>query len=70
MGHWFKGKTVNDRCGRISDRELIQATDQMMFDNGETEIFVRQKKKASPEKNVNICEHERGQERKKTQALS
>jgi integrase len=70
MGHWFKGKNVNDRYGRISDQELIQAIDRMTFDHGETEIFATLKKKSSSEKNVNICEHERGQKRKKIQALS
>jgi hypothetical protein len=43
MGHWFKGKSVNDRYGRISDQELIQAIDSMTFDHGESEIFVAQK---------------------------
>lgn len=40
MGHWFKGKSVNDRYGRISDKELLDAIDKMTFDHGETEIFV------------------------------
>jgi len=50
MGDWFKGKSVNDRYGRISDQELIQAIDRMTFDHGETEILVSQpdsKKKAN-----------------------
>lgn len=42
MGHWFKGKSVNDRYGRIGDQELIQAIDRMTFDHGETEILVPQ----------------------------
>jgi len=70
MGHWFKGKNVNDRYGRISDDELIQAIDSMGFDNGETEIFVAQKKKTSPKK----CEHfvniNGGKKEKRTQVLS
>jgi integrase len=74
MGHWFKGKNVNDRYGRISDQELIQAIDRMTFDHGETEIFVAQKKTPSPEEKcehfVNICEHKRGPKRKKIQILS
>jgi integrase len=40
MGHWFKGRSVNDRYGRISDQELLDAIDRMTFDHGETEIFV------------------------------
>jgi hypothetical protein len=42
----------------------------MTFDNGETEIFVPQKKRLTPDKNVNICEHGRGQKRKKIQAVN
>jgi integrase len=40
LGHWFKGKSVSDRYGRISDQELIQAIDKLTFDHGETEILV------------------------------
>jgi integrase len=40
LGHWCKGKSVNDRYGRISDQELVQAIDNMTFDHGETEIWV------------------------------
>ena len=40
MGHWFKGKSVNNRYGRIGDKELLQAIDNMTFDHGETEILV------------------------------
>ncbi len=40
LGHYFKGKTVNERYGRISNRELIEAVDKMTFDHGETEIIV------------------------------
>jgi hypothetical protein len=32
MGHWFKGKSVNDRYGRIGDQELLDAIDKMTFD--------------------------------------
>ena len=45
MGHWFKGKSVNDRYGRISDNELLDAIDKMTFDNGETEILVSSPRK-------------------------
>lgn len=40
LGHWFKGKSVNDRYGYISDEELLQATDKMTFDHGETQILI------------------------------
>lgn len=70
MGHWFKGKNVNDRYGRISDQELIQAIDQMTFDHGETEILVRRQKQKVPEENGNILETFGVQKRKKTQAMS
>jgi hypothetical protein len=40
MGHWFRGKTVNERYGRISDEELLAAIDLMTFDFGDTEILV------------------------------
>ena len=40
MGHWFKGKSVNDRYGRISDKELVNAIDSMTFEHGPTEILV------------------------------
>jgi integrase len=44
LGHWFKGKSVSDRYGRISDQELIQAIDKLTFDHGETEIPVARSK--------------------------
>lgn len=40
MGHWFKGKSVNDRYGRISDAELLAGCDLLTFDHGETEIVI------------------------------
>lgn len=39
MGHWFKAKSVNDRYGRIGDKELLDSMDKMTFDHGETEII-------------------------------
>ncbi len=42
LGHWFKGKSVNDRYGVISDQELVQAVDRMILDNGETVIWASQ----------------------------
>jgi integrase len=40
MGHAQRGKSVHERYGRISDRELRDAIDGMTFDHGETEILV------------------------------
>ncbi len=40
LGHWQKGRTVNERYGFISDEELVAAVDKMSFDHGETQVFV------------------------------
>jgi integrase len=40
LGHWYRGKSVNERYGHISDHELLQAIDSITFDHGETEIWV------------------------------
>ncbi len=40
MGHWYRGRNVTERYGRIGDEELIKAIDQMTFDHGKTEILV------------------------------
>ena len=40
IGHWLRGKSVNDRYGRIGNHELIDAIDKMSFDHGDTEILV------------------------------
>lgn len=40
MGHWYRGRNVNERYGRIGDAELIKAVDLMTFDHGQTEILV------------------------------
>jgi integrase len=47
MGHWYRGKNINERYGRIGDQELIDAIDKMTFDHGDTEIFVSPKKEKS-----------------------
>jgi len=39
MGHWFKGKSVSDRYGRISDQELVQAIDGLNVHHGKSEIW-------------------------------
>jgi integrase len=49
MGHWYRGKTVTERYGRISDEELIRAIDSMTFDHGETEILLSGVGKERPE---------------------
>jgi integrase len=49
MGHWFRGKTVVERYGRISDADLRREVDKMTFDNGQTEILISGLKKKKPE---------------------
>ena len=48
MGHWYRGRTVTERYGRISDEELIRAIDAMTFDDGDTEILLSDGKKENP----------------------
>ena len=43
VGHWNRAKKVSERYGRISDKELVDAIDQVKWDNGETEIYVASK---------------------------
>ena len=38
MGHWFRGKGIAERYGKISDRELRDAIDGIKFENGDAEI--------------------------------
>lgn len=45
MGHWYRGRSVTERYGRISDEELLSAIDSMTFDHGETEILISDGKK-------------------------
>lgn len=40
LGHRYRERSVNERCGRVSDAELLTAVDAMTFDNGPTEIVV------------------------------
>jgi len=40
MGHSDRARSVRERYGRISDKELIDAIKLMTFDNGDTEILV------------------------------
>jgi integrase len=47
MGHWYRGKNINERYGRIGDQELTDAIDRMSFDHGDTEIFVNPRKEKS-----------------------
>jgi integrase len=53
LGHAERGKSVTERYGRISDRELLKAIDRMTFDHGETEIFAGSWKKDG--ENQNTC---------------
>jgi len=39
MGHSQRGRSVHERYGRISDKELLDAIDAMTFDHGQTEIW-------------------------------
>ena len=50
MGHWFRGKTVAERYGRISDADLLREIDKMTFDHGATEILISEPKKKNPER--------------------
>jgi integrase len=73
MGHWFKGKSVNDRYGHIDDYELIQAIDTTTFDHGETVILAPNKAEKKTESPKKECEHFVNMGRpkqKKTQVLS
>jgi len=53
MGHWYRGRTVTERYGRISDEELLTAIDAMTFDHGETEILVSDGKKEKSDQGSN-----------------
>jgi integrase len=53
MGHWFRGKTVVERYGRISDADLRREVDKVTFDHGQTEILISGSKKKKPESAVN-----------------
>jgi integrase len=44
LGHSTRTRNVNERYGRISDKELLTAIDQMTFDHGETEIWLASEK--------------------------
>jgi integrase len=56
MGHWYRGKTINERYGRIGDQELIDAIDGMSFDHGDTEIFVNDRKEKSQGRPPSGCD--------------
>ena len=47
LGHSTKERSVSERYGRISDKELVNAIDSMTFDHGETEILVAKRKSPS-----------------------
>ena len=44
LGHSTRTRSVSERYGRISDKELIAAIDQMTFDHGDTEIWLAKTK--------------------------
>jgi len=44
LGHSTRTRSVSERYGRISDKELLTAVDQMTFDHGETEIWLAKTK--------------------------
>jgi hypothetical protein len=61
MGHWFRGRSVTERYGRISDEELIRAMDSMTFDHGNTEILISEGKKEKTAKGGTPCRNFRVQ---------
>jgi integrase len=40
LGHQNKARSVSDRYGRISDKELLEAIDKLTVENGETEVLL------------------------------
>ncbi len=52
MGHWWAGKNVNTRYGYMSNDELVQAIDLFTVDDGDTEIWVPERKKKTRRVNV------------------
>jgi hypothetical protein len=53
MGHWYRGRSVTERYGRISDEELLYAIDAMTFDHGDTEILLSDGKKEKSDQGSN-----------------
>lgn len=45
LGHWNRGRRVNERYGWISDQELIAAIDGMTFDHGDTHTWAAGREK-------------------------
>jgi integrase len=54
LGHWYRGRSVNERYGRIGDAELLRAIDAMTFDHGETEIIVSSPRKKKPKEDMTL----------------
>jgi len=44
LGHASRERSVSERYGRISDKELVNAIDSMTFEHGETEILVARRR--------------------------
>ncbi|AFM24893.1 tyrosine-type recombinase/integrase [Desulfomonile tiedjei] len=40
LGHQNKARSVSDRYGRISDKELLEAIEKLIVENGETEVLL------------------------------
>jgi len=52
MGHWYRGTNVNERYGRISDQELVDAIDVMTVDHSNTEILLSRDGKENPDQGL------------------
>jgi len=45
MGHWFRGKSVDEAYDLFDDEDRVEAIDQMTYDHGETRILTPKRKK-------------------------
>ena len=70
LGHWFKEKSVTERYGRISDKELVQAIDAMTFDHGVTEIYVAEDKREKPENVAQMSRKTPGQRKRRCRHIA
>jgi hypothetical protein len=60
-GNAERGKSVTERCGRISNQELVKAIDSVKFDHGVIDILIARQKLESSEK---ICNNQGVQKKK------
>ena len=65
MGHSQRRRSVHERYGRVSDRELLDAIDRMTFDHGETEIMVCRDSRKPTQENGNKMETNRARKEKR-----